>query len=77
MTRNGKIARLPREIRELVNRRLRDGDQGKVIVEWLSDYPGVLDYMDEYLGAPDHRTKPVRVEAGGIKTGSRNRKHVN
>jgi len=32
MTRVGKIARLPREIREQLNRRLQDGEPGKRLV---------------------------------------------
>ena len=38
MTRNGKIARLPREIRDELNRRLDDGGQGKDLVEWLEPH---------------------------------------
>lgn len=41
MTRNGKIARLPREIREELNRRLDDGEQGVRLVEWLNGLPEV------------------------------------
>jgi hypothetical protein len=36
MTRTGKIARLPREIREQLNRRLQDGETGIRLVEWLN-----------------------------------------
>ena len=36
MTRNGKIARLSRSVREELNRRLRDGEQGKQLVTWLN-----------------------------------------
>lgn len=36
MTRNGKIARLPREIREQINCRLDDGIPGVEIVAWLN-----------------------------------------
>jgi hypothetical protein len=32
MTRTGKIARLPREVREELNRRLQNGEQGKRLV---------------------------------------------
>jgi hypothetical protein len=39
MTRNGKIVRLPRSIREELNRRLDNGEQGKALVEWLNS-PG-------------------------------------
>ena len=40
-TRNGKIARLPRNIREQLNRKLEDGETGGRIVEWLNALPDV------------------------------------
>jgi hypothetical protein len=36
MSRNGKIARLPEQIREQVNRRLQDGENGADIITWLN-----------------------------------------
>jgi hypothetical protein len=39
MTRTGKIARLPRDLREQLNRRLRDGEPGSQLVLWLSSLP--------------------------------------
>jgi len=36
MTRNGKIARLPRAIRDSLNQRLHDGETGRHLVRWLS-----------------------------------------
>jgi hypothetical protein len=39
MTRNGKIARLPRTIRDELNHRLQDGEQGKNLVPWLNALP--------------------------------------
>jgi len=41
MTRNGKIARLPRTIREELNQRLLDGEPGRQLIEWLNGLPGV------------------------------------
>ena len=35
-SRRGKIARLPREVREQLNRRLADGEPGKPLVAWLN-----------------------------------------
>ena len=35
-TRNGKIARLTRSIREELKQRLNDGEQGKTLVAWLN-----------------------------------------
>jgi hypothetical protein len=39
MTRLGKIARLPREIREELNVRLQNGEVGRLLVEWLNGLP--------------------------------------
>jgi hypothetical protein len=36
MTRKGKIARLPHPIREQINRRLQNGEEGKQIAKWLN-----------------------------------------
>lgn len=47
MTRKGKIARLPRGIRDELNQRLDDGDQGKNLVQWLNG----LDVVKEILSS--------------------------
>lgn len=39
MARNGKIARLPRDIRETLNRRLEDGEPGGALLVWLNELP--------------------------------------
>ena len=41
MTRNGKIARLPRLVRDELNSRLDDGQQGTDVVQWLNAHPDV------------------------------------
>ena len=41
MTRTGKIARLPREIRNQLNRRLHDGEPGVQLVTWINSLPEV------------------------------------
>ena len=41
LTRNGKIARLPLAVRQELNRRLDEGEQGKKIVAWLNGLPAV------------------------------------
>src|SRR5579871_2025008 len=38
MTRKGKIARLPYEVREELNRRLRDGKSGPGLLDWLNEH---------------------------------------
>lgn len=39
MPRNGKIARLPRAVREELNRRMDDGEQGEPLLRWLNELP--------------------------------------
>ena len=49
-TRNGKIARLPREIREQLNRRLQDGELGARLVNWLNGLPEVQEILKDQFG---------------------------
>jgi hypothetical protein len=49
-TRVGKIARLPHDIREELNRRLADGVPGLHIVAWLKTLPEVQKVMAEQFG---------------------------
>jgi hypothetical protein len=46
MTRNGKIARLPRGIRDELNRRLDNGETGVRLLEWLNGLPEVKQVLD-------------------------------
>ena len=39
MSRIGKIARLPHDIREQLNRRLLDGQSGTEILQWVNELP--------------------------------------
>ena len=41
LTRNGKIARLPKIVRDELNRRLANGEPGKRLVKWLNTLPEV------------------------------------
>jgi hypothetical protein len=50
MTRNGKIARLSRNVREELNRRLRDGEQGKRLVTWLNSQPEIQSMLAREFG---------------------------
>jgi hypothetical protein len=45
MTRTGKIARLPRQVRDELNRRLRDGQKGSQLAAWLNALPKVKDTL--------------------------------
>ena len=52
-TRRGKIARLPKAIREQLNRRLADGESGASLVGWLNGLPEVCDMLaNEFAGHP-------------------------
>jgi len=53
LTRTGKIARLPREVREELNQRLDDGERGPSLLAWLNDLPAVKSVIDrDYAGRP-------------------------
>jgi hypothetical protein len=39
MSRTGKISRLPHAVREELNNRLREGEEGKTLLEWLNALP--------------------------------------
>ena len=47
-SRRGKIARLPRTIREELNRRLRDGESGTKLLAWLNALPEVQCIVSEW-----------------------------
>ncbi len=44
-TRNGKIARLSKQVRHDLNGRLQDGEPGKQLVEWLNRLPEVQEVL--------------------------------
>jgi hypothetical protein len=54
-TRNGKIARLPLALRQELNRRLDEGEQGKKLVAWLNGLPAV-----QAIVAAEFGGKPIR-----------------
>jgi len=45
MTRTGKIARLPASVRDELNQRLADGEQGKTLVKRLNALPEVQNVL--------------------------------
>jgi hypothetical protein len=57
MTRNGKIGRLPRHIRETLNTRLDDGEQAKPLAEWLNGLPAVQSILAE-----DFNSRPINAQ---------------
>ncbi len=53
MGQNGKITRLPHEVREQLNRRMKDGEEGKGLIEWLNGLPEVRAVLaEEFDGQP-------------------------
>jgi hypothetical protein len=50
MTRNGKIARLPHDIREQLNLRLDDNEEGQPILDWLNSLPQTRKLLKERFG---------------------------
>jgi len=53
MARKGKIARLPRSIRDELNRRLDDGEEGVQLIDWLNGLPDVRRVLnDSFDGRP-------------------------
>lgn len=48
-TRQGKIARLPRVIREVINHRLADGQSAAEILAWVNVQPKVRDVLDRHF----------------------------
>lgn len=55
ITRNGKIARLPHAVREPLNHRMHDGEQGKALVHWLNRLPEVRAVLAREFGG-----RPIR-----------------
>ena len=49
-TRIGKIARLPKEVREELNRRLQDGEPGEQLLDWLNALPKVRKILAAQFG---------------------------
>ena len=51
MTNNGKIARLPRPIRDELNQRLDNGETGNMILPWLNALPEVQAVLAAHFNA--------------------------
>ena len=55
MIHNGKIGKLPKAVREQLNRRLDNGEQGRQLLEWLNSLPEVQAVVAAEFGG-----KPIR-----------------
>jgi hypothetical protein len=58
MQRNRKIASLPRPVRDELNQRLANNEEGGALLQWLNSAPGVgallaSDFAGEPIGLPD------------------------
>ena len=67
MNRTGKIARLPREIREELNRRLADGESGITLLPWLNELPAVAECLaEQFAGDPINKQNLSAWRTGGF-----------
>src|SRR6185503_19452644 len=72
ITRNGKIARLPKAVREELNRRLSDGEPGTDLVAWLNSLPEVQRVVTaEFGGRPVREQNLSEWKQGGYQDWSR------
>jgi hypothetical protein len=68
MTRNGKIARLSRTIRDELCRRLQDGEPGVRLVAWLNDLPDTRRALaTDFGGRPINEQNLCEWKAGGYR----------
>jgi hypothetical protein len=68
MTRLGKIARLPREIREELNVRLNNGEVGRLLVDWLNGLPAAQAVLKErFEGRPISEQNLSEWKLGGYE----------
>ena len=67
MARNGKIARLPRDLREELNRRLKDAEPGGTLLPWLNALPAVQAVLArEFGGVPVSKQNLSEWRAAGF-----------
>jgi hypothetical protein len=68
VTRVGKVARLPYNIRDLLNCRLRDGEQGVKLMRWLNGLPEVKEVLaEEFGGRPVNEQNLSEWKQGGFE----------
>lgn len=75
--RQGKIARLPHQLREEVNLRLLNGETGGQILAWLNSQPAAVEAWDAHFeGAPATAQNLSEWRLGGYKDWLRRREKV-
>ena len=66
--RQGKVARLPHSIREDLNRRIQNGEDGKTLVAWLNSLPDTQAILKaRFDGQPVSEMNLSRWRAGGYR----------
>ena len=66
--RNGKIAKLPSNIRDELNLRLDDGEDGAKLLDWLNGLPEVQETLKEsFGGAPISKQNLCEWRQGGFR----------
>lgn len=74
MTRNGKIARLPRCLRDQLNQKLDDGEPAPQVLAWLHERPVVQDVLKMYFdGKPINEQNLSAWRQGGLRDWQRQR----
>jgi hypothetical protein len=64
----GKISRLPRVLRDQLNRRIRDGEKGTRLIAWLNGLPEVQVILDRNFGGrPINTVNFTKWRAGGYR----------
>ena len=67
MTRTGKIARLPKAIRDELNRRLDDNELGIRLLDWLNGLPEVQQVLNQdFNGCPINKVNLTHWRQGGF-----------
>ena len=67
MNRNGKIARLPRDLRDQLNQRLANGEQGVTLLPWLNGLPDVKELLAlHFEGSPISKQNLSEWRSGGF-----------
>jgi hypothetical protein len=68
MSRTGKIARLPRPLRDELNRRLENGEQGQKLLHWLNKQPEAKAVLaEDFGGRPLNAQNLTEWKQGGLR----------
>jgi hypothetical protein len=66
--RNGKIARLPRSVREELNERLERSEESPQLLDWLNALPEVKKVLkSDFAGAPISKQNLSEWRQGGFQ----------